>query len=198
MPKAGLNTERVVVAGAELADEAGIAGVSLAALAARLGVKPPTLYKHVASLQDLRYRIAILAMTEVGDQLRDALQGRSGSDALAAAFTAMRHYIVAHPGRYAATTGARFAGPDDPLFIASNRVVNSIRAVLAGYGIPGDRLDHTVRALRCSVHGFALLQVSDGFQWGNDQDESFDWMIRLTDLGLRSISGRPGPAGRQD
>lgn len=188
MPRAGLNTERVVAAGAELADEAGIDGVGIAALAARLGVKPPTLYKHVGSLQDLRHRIATLAMTEFGDRLRESLQGRSGSDALEAVFTTLRAYIVEHPGRYAATTGARFDGTDDPLLVASTRVIGSIRAVLAGYGIPQDRLDHTVRALRCSVHGFALLQATDGFQWGNDQDESFAWMIRLTDLGLRNIS----------
>lgn len=187
MPRAGLNTERVVASGAELADEAGIDGVSLAALAARLGVKPPTLYKHVDGLQDLRHRIAALAMTEFGDRLRESLQGRSGHDALEAAFTALRAYIADHPGRYAATIGARFEGPDDPLLVASTRVMDSIRAVLAGYGIPEDRLDHTVRALRASVHGFALLQATDGFQWSNDQDESFAWMIRLTDLGLRNI-----------
>lgn len=188
MPKAGLSTERVVAAGADLADEAGIDGVSIAALAARLGVKPPTLYKHIDSLQDLRHRIATLSMTEFGELLRDNLQGCSGRDALEAAFTTMRAYIVKHPGRYAATIGARFLGPEDPLLISGTRVVNSIRAVLAGYGIPEDRLDHTVRALRCSVHGFALLQATDGFQWGNDQDESFAWMIRLIDLGLRNIT----------
>ena len=48
MPRVGLNTSEVVASGAELADEAGIGSVSLAALAGRLGVKPPALYKHVA------------------------------------------------------------------------------------------------------------------------------------------------------
>ncbi|MGH3245849.1 MAG: WHG domain-containing protein [Trebonia sp.] len=186
--RAGLSTGRVVAAGAELADEVGIDGVTIAALAVRLGVKAPTLYKHVESLQDLRHRIATQAMTEFGDALRDSLQGRAAGDALTAAFTAARAYIVAHPGRYGLTTGATFRGPDDPLLLASTRVVDSIRAVLLGYGIPEDRMDHAVRALRCSVHGFAMLQTVDGFQWGNDQEESFAFMIKLLDAGLRDAA----------
>ena len=51
MPRAGLNTDRVVAAAAELADEVGLDQLTLAALAARLGVRQPSLYKHVASIE---------------------------------------------------------------------------------------------------------------------------------------------------
>src|SRR5215475_8766526 len=129
MPRVGLNTAEVVAAGAAMADEVGISRVSLAALAERLGVKPPALYKHVANLADLQHQIAALAMGELGDALRDALQGKAGSDALAAMFTALRGYIQHHPGRYGATVGAEFDGPDDPLYVAGARVINSIGAV---------------------------------------------------------------------
>src|SRR5215467_5055103 len=61
MPRAGLSTFEVVASGAELADEAGIGSVSLAALAERLGVKAPALYKHVDGIGDLQHRIATLA-----------------------------------------------------------------------------------------------------------------------------------------
>jgi AcrR family transcriptional regulator len=47
MPRAGLNTSQVVASAAELSDETGIGSVSLAAVAGRLGVKAPALYKHV-------------------------------------------------------------------------------------------------------------------------------------------------------
>jgi AcrR family transcriptional regulator len=89
VPRAGLSTAEVVTAGAVMADEAGLDAVTLAALAGRLGVKPPALYKHVDGLDDLRHRIAVLAMSEFGDALRDALQGRAGLDALTALFTAL-------------------------------------------------------------------------------------------------------------
>ena len=187
MPRAGLSTADVVAAGAALADEAGIGAVTLASLAARLGVKPPALYKHVASLGDLRHRIATLAMTELGETLRDALQGRAGSEALAAMFGAMRVYVAEHPGRYGATVGAEFEGQDDPLLAASARVIKSVGAVLAGYGVAPGETDHAVRALRCVIHGFAMLQAANAFQWSNDPDESFAWMIRFVDAGLRGM-----------
>jgi AcrR family transcriptional regulator len=104
-------------------------------LAQRLGVRAPSLYKHVDGLADLQHRIATLAMTELGDAVRDAMQGRAGRDALTALLTATRAYVTAHPGRYTATIGAEFTGPDDPLLAAGARVIDSIAAVLRGYGV---------------------------------------------------------------
>jgi AcrR family transcriptional regulator len=187
VPRAGLSTADVVAAAAVMADEAGYGAVALAPLAGRLGVKPPALYKHVDSLGDLRHRIATLAMAELSEVLRDALQGKAGQQALEALFTAFREYVAAHPGRYSATVGAEFQGPDDPLYVAGLRVITSIRAVLSGYGIAPDDLDHAIRTLRSLVHGFALLQAASGFQWSNDPDESFAWMICFADKGLRGM-----------
>ena len=62
-------------------------------LAERLGVKTPSLYKHVAGQADLAHRIAVLAMNELGDAMRDATQGRAGTDALVAGAQAMRTYV---------------------------------------------------------------------------------------------------------
>ncbi len=190
MPRAGLSTDQVVAAAAALSDEIGFQDLTLAVLAERLGVKPPALYKHVDSLADLQHRVAALAMNEIGDAVQDALQGKAGLDALTALFEAMRSYVERYPGRYGATIGARFEGDDDPLFVAGLRVINSIRAVLSGYGIMPDDLDHAIRSLRCTLHGFAALQSADAFQWSNDPDESFNWMITFADAGLRAVGGR--------
>lgn len=190
MPRVGLNTAGVVAEGAALADEVGIGEVTLTALAERLGVRPPALYKHVDNIGDLRHRIATLAMSEFGDALRDALQGKAGLDALTAMFTALRNYIERHPGRYSTTVGAELHGEDDPLFEASARVIASVRAVLGGYDIGRDDTDHAIRTLRCTIHGFALLQSANAFQWSNDPEESFGWMIRFVDAGLRAMGAQ--------
>ena len=185
MPRAGLTGDEVVASAAGLADQIGFGAVTMGLLAERLGVRPPSLYKHVASLADLQHRVATLAMTELGEVIGDAVQGRAGSDAVAALMTAARQYVTAHPGRYTATVGAEFAGPDDPLLAAGTRVINSIAAVLRGYGIGEDEMNHAIRAIRCTLHGFAVLEASGGFQWDADPDQSFDWMIGFIDRGLR-------------
>jgi AcrR family transcriptional regulator len=184
LPRAGLTGDDVVASAAGLADEIGFHGVTMGLLAGRLGVRPPSLYKHVDSLADLQHRVATLAMTELGEVIRDAVQGRAKLDALAALLTAARDYVRSHPGRYAATIGAEFTGPDDPLLAAGTRVINSIAAVLRGYGVGEEEMDHAIRTIRSAMHGFAMLEASQGFQWHADPDVSFDWMIRFIDRGL--------------
>ena len=198
MPRARLSSDDVVAAAAELADEAGYKELTMGLVAQRLGIRTPSLYKHVDDLADLRHRVATQAMTELGDVVRDALQGRSRLDALTALLTAIRDYVTVHPGRYAATTGAQYTGPDDPLLTASSRLLGSIAAMLRGYGVGDPEMDPAIRTLRCTIHGYAALQADDGFQWSADPDETFDWMIRFLDRGLRTVcpaaSGPPGHA----
>ncbi|WP_067567798.1 TetR/AcrR family transcriptional regulator [Nocardia acidivorans] len=188
MPRAGLSKTEVVAAGAQLADEVGYQNLALSALAEKLGVRTPSLYKHIDSLADLQRGIATLAMTELDLAVRDAMHGRSGSAALAAFANAFRQYVITHPGRYAATVGAGFYGPEDPLLQSGSRVMDSIQAVLRGYHIPESEMVHAIRTLRCTLHGFATLQASDGFQWSDDAETSFDWMIRFLDRGLTEIA----------
>ena len=155
-------------------------------LAERLGVKTPSLYKHVTSQADLAHRIAVLAMTELADAIRDATQGRAGTDALAAGAQAMRTYVREHPGRYAAGNAARPTGPDDPLVPAIDRVLASWAAMLHGYRLDPDQEIHALRMLRSVLHGFATLEAAGGFQIDTDVDDSFTWMVDFIDHGLRS------------
>ncbi|MFE7116902.1 TetR/AcrR family transcriptional regulator [Streptomyces sp. NPDC057654] len=176
----------MVAAGAALADEVGIAHLTMGLLAERVGVRTPSLYKHVGGQEDLNRRIAVLAIREAADAVGGAVQGYAGRDALAAAARAFRAFVLAHPGRYAATVGQEPADSDDPLAIQGARLLNAFTAVLHGYDIPEADVDHALRALRSLCHGFATLQAADGFQWSADVDESFEWLIAFADRGLRS------------
>ncbi len=186
MPRAGLAPASVTAAGAHLADELGFAQLSMGLLAERLGVRTPSLYKHVTSQADLTHRIAVLAMNELADAIRDAIQGRAGGEALAAGAQAMRTYVREHPGRYAAADAARASGPDDSLVAADARVLASWAAMLRGYRIdPGQEI-HAMRLLRSVLHGFATEEASGGFQIDTDIDESFAWIVDFIDRGLQA------------
>ena len=186
MPRAGLDPTAVVAAGATLADEVGFANLTMGLLAERVGVRTPSLYKHIANQDDLNRRIAALALTEAADAVGRAVHGYAGRDALAAAARAFRDFVVTHPGRYAATIGVEPTGPDDPIAVAGERLLGSFVEVLEAYDGAPDEIDHALRALRSFFHGFATLQSGNGFQWSADVDESFEWLIALVDRGLRS------------
>lgn len=186
MPRAGLDAAAVVAAGAALADEVGLAKLTMGLLAERVGVRTPSLYKHVNGLEDVNRRIAVLALNEAADAVGGAIQGYAGRDALAAAARAFRAFVVAHPGRYAATIGVEPSGPDDPLAAASQRLLSAFTAVLRGYEVAESDVDHALRTLRSLCHGFATLQSANGFQWSADIDDSFEWLIAFADHGLRA------------
>jgi AcrR family transcriptional regulator len=187
VPRAGLDTATVVAAGAALADEVGIARLTMGLLAERVGVRTPSLYKHVRGQEDLNRRIAALALSEAADAVGGAVQGRAGRDALAGAARAFRAFVLEHPGRYAATVGMEATGPDDPLAVAGERLLGAFTAVLRGYEIAEPDVDHALRMLRSLCHGFSTLQAADGFRWSADVDESFEWLIAFADRGLRAL-----------
>ena len=96
MPRAGLTGDDVVAAAAGLADELGFQAVTMGVLADRLGVPRRPCTSTWAAWPTCSTGVATLAMTEFGDVIRDAAQGRAGLDALAAALTAARAYVTAH------------------------------------------------------------------------------------------------------
>lgn len=187
MPRAGLDPVAVVAAGAALADEVGPSNWTMGLLAERVGVRTPSLYKHVGGQEDLSRRIAALALSEAADAVGGAIQGYAGRDALAAAARAFRAFVLKHPGRYATTIGMEPRGPDDPLAAAGQRLLEAFMAVLRGYEIKESDTDHALRMLRSLYHGFATLQAAGGFQWSADIDESYEWLIAFTDRGLRAL-----------
>ena len=184
MPRAGLSAAAVVRAAADLADDDGLEALTLARIAASVGVRTPSLYNHVGGLDDVRRRIALVGRGELGDALRDAAVGRAGDDALTAMAHAYRAYARAHPGRYAATQRAP-ATADAHLTDAARGAVDVLLAILRGYGLEGDDAIHAARGVRSALHGFVALETGGGFGIPVDLDESFDRMIAALARGVR-------------
>jgi AcrR family transcriptional regulator len=183
MARAGLSAERVVVAAAELADEAGFEQVTLSALARRFGVKDASLYSHVRNVEDLRTRLALYAGGELIDRIAAAVAGRAGKDALAAFAGAYRGYALEHPGRYAATQ----IRVDQSLIAGSPAMLRTARityGMLRGYGLDEPDLTDAVRLLRSTFHGYCALESAGGFGAERDVQVSWDKAIEALHLAL--------------
>lgn len=189
MPRAGLDAEAVVAAAAELADAEGLPALTLAGLAARLGVRSPSLYAHVGGLDDLRTRLAVRGARELTAALQAAAAGRARADALHAVADAYRAYARAHPGTYAATQRAPRPGPD-PVLEEYARVaadlVGMLVAVLQGYELHEEDAIHAVRIVRAALHGFVSLEREGGFAMPIDLEESYRRLVVMLDHGLAS------------
>ncbi|MFI7428358.1 TetR/AcrR family transcriptional regulator [Micromonospora sp. NPDC049836] len=185
MPRAGLTPQTVVREAAVLADEVGHDRFTLAALAARLGVALPSLYKHVKGIDALHQKLSALATAEVAAELTRAAAGRAGGDALRAVAAAFRTYARRHPGRYPATQ--RAPDPADPEHLAAGeQAVGAVYAILRGYGLSGDAAVDATRMFRAAVHGFITLEAAGGFGLPRDVDRSFDQLVAGLDTAYRN------------
>ncbi len=185
MPRAGLSRDVVVGEAARLADEVGLDKLTLAMLAKGFGVALPSLYKHVDGLDALLQQVSARATAELADEVVVAAAGRSGSDALRAVCDAYRAYARRHPGRYHAVQ--RVPDPGDPAHVAAGeRLVGTVFAVLAGYGLSGDDAVDATRALRSAMHGFAVLENGGGFGLPRSLDRSHAQLVAAFDVALRS------------
>ena len=185
MPRAGLDAEAVVAAAAQLADAEGLNQLTLAALATRLGVRTPSLYGHVGGLDDLRARLALRGSQTLAADLSRAAAGRSGTEALRAVAEAYRAFALEHHGTYAALQ--RVPEPGTPAADAARQIVETITAVLRGYGLVGHEAIHAARILRSALHGFVELDAGGGFGIPVSLDETWERLIAMLDHGLRAM-----------
>ncbi|MEU6002624.1 WHG domain-containing protein [Streptomyces sp. NPDC047197] len=185
MVRAGLTTERLARAGAELADEVGFEQVTVSALARRFDVKVASLYSHLKSSQDLKTRIALLSLEELADRGAAALAGRAGKDALTAFADVYRDYAREHPGRYAA---AQFRlDPEAAVASAGGRHSTMTRAILRGYDLSEPDQTHAVRMLGSVFHGYVSLEMAGGFSHSQPgSQESWSRILDALDALLRN------------
>jgi len=190
MPRSGLTTLRVVQEAEVVADEVGLANVTLMSVAQRLGVRTPSLYKHIDGMDALQRQLSIRALNDVGDVLARACVGKAGVQAVQAISVALRRWAKQHPGRYAATVAA--ADPRDTEYAAASFAVVQIALdVLASFNLTGDDAIDAARALRSTLHGFIALEQAGGFGLPVDIDRSFNRLV----LGLANTLSEWAPPG---
>ena len=159
-----------------MADEVGLSRLTMAALAGRLGIRPPSLYKHVDSMAGLHRDIAVLAKREMGDVLARASVGRSGADAIHAMSHSYRDWAHAHPGRYEASQRMPTPGDleDEAVSLTAIQVITD---VLTAYELAGDDAIDAIRAFRSTLHGFVTFEAAGSFAMSASVDRSFERLV---------------------
>lgn len=184
MPRQGLDRAAVVAAAVKLADKKGYGELTLGNLARKLDIKPPSLYKHVKSLEDLQDAIGILAAEAMTAELAPAMEIQSPRDALQRACDIYRGFAKRRPGMYAALQGA-MARRSTEFQVAATALLKSIFSLVTALGVKDNELVHAVRTLRSLLHGFVALELVGGFGMPEDIETSFKQMVEIYIQGLK-------------
>lgn len=167
--------DQIVAAASELLEEAGADGVTMQAVAGRVGVQPPSLYKHVRHRADLLAAVVDAAVGEVTERLGTASVDEPRAS-IVAQVEAMRRFAHERPHAYALVMGA---SPDLPRPTPEVMGV-SLRSLLVATGaLAGEA--HALDAARLVVawaNGFITMELSDALRMGGDIDAAWAWGLR--------------------
>lgn len=165
-PVRTVRTERadqIVAAARSLLEVEGAEALTMRRLAEHLGIKAPSLYKHLPDKRSLETAIIEEALSELGLALHEAVSRPGRRTPVVAVLATYRRYGVDNPRVYRLVSGdlpreALPAGLEEwagsPFFLAT-------------------RDAHIAQALWAFAHGMVILEIDDRFSDSSDLDRAW-------------------------
>jgi TetR/AcrR family tetracycline transcriptional repressor len=129
---AGLTKAAIVQAALDLLDEAGMDGLTVRALASRLGVQAPALYWHVRSKQALLDEMATQIWRRIGDVMAGLPAGLPWREVMWTYAATVRAELLGHRDGAKAFSGTTLTDPD----VIRRQEVTFSRLVGHGFTLP--------------------------------------------------------------
>jgi len=166
----------IVDAARQVVEEDGLEGLRMKRVAATVGVRAPSLYKHVRNRGDL----IRLVTEDVARRLAALVTGATGSgdpaQDLRAIGRAFRAFAHANPAAYGLVFGPmpdEWRAAPETLVTATEALIRAT-AALAG---PTHALD-AARTMVAWAHGFVSMELAGAFRMGGDVDAAFEFGIK--------------------
>ena len=165
------STEEIVAAGRDILEVAGPSGLTMQAVAERVGVRAPSLYKRVRDRDALHAAVAAASI--------DALTARleSAGDDIAALAYAYRRFAQEHPEGFRIMFS--IATPHDALERSAAPLIRAATALVGD----DDALD-AARLFTAWATGFLQMELSGAFRLGGDVDRAFEYGVRRLTAGM--------------
>jgi AcrR family transcriptional regulator len=183
-PDAILDAARAVV------EEGGLDSLTMQAVADRVGVRAPSLYKHVADRQALVRAVVDAVMADLVRTLAVPRPDPDPRQDLRRMVRRYRNFVRANPAGYALLFGRPTLGiPLDEAALADlGRPIVAATARLAG---EAEALP-LARTIVAWAHGFVSMELAGAFRLGGDLEVAYRTGLEVI---LAGISGRatPGP-----
>jgi AcrR family transcriptional regulator len=165
------SAEAIVSAGREILELAGPSGLTMQAVAERVGVRAPSLYKRVRDRDALHAAVATASI--------DALTARldAAGDDLTDLANTYRTFAQEHPEGFRIMFTA--ASPHDALERSAAPLIRASSALVG----EEEALD-AARLFTAWATGFLQMELSGAFRLGGDVDRAFTYGLRRLIAGL--------------
>jgi AcrR family transcriptional regulator len=153
----------IVDAARALLEEGGAEALSMRRLADRLGIRAPSIYKHLPDKRALENALISAGFEEMAALFEDAL--RDADDPVHAVAAAYREFAHRHPHLYRLMTER----PLDRANLVPGVEARAARPVVEAFGGDPD----LARAAWAFAHGMTILELNDRFPPDADLDAAW-------------------------
>lgn len=184
MPYPAQTDRTAIIAAARASIERGGAdALNLADLAAALGIKAPSLYRHVANKPALLQAVVadgyarLFAAYDIARSADDAPLAQ-----IKAVLTTHRQWAHANPQVYMLAFTLPRPVPDNQALEHAVQPIHALMATMVG----AEAALGALRGALALVHGFVMLELNAQFQRGGDLDAAFDQVLQAYMRGVAS------------
>jgi AcrR family transcriptional regulator len=175
---ARVSHDGIVQKARDLIEAEGLDDLSLNRLAAALGIRAPSLYKHFGSKAELLRAVNMATNRELVAALQEAVASGDTPKAQAMAMArAYRHFACTHPITYGlAYSNLAPEQRPDPRKLESMAL--SLQRVWTAICGPDDSLA-ALRGAWALLHGYVMLELNGHFQRGGNLEEQFERAVQV-------------------
>jgi len=174
--------DEVVVAARRLLEEEGAGALTMRRLAEQLGIKAPSLYKHLPDKAALEAAIIATGLEEAAARFEQAVDSATtggdaaggGAEAISALAAAYREFALAHPHLYRLMHDGPLPRQHLPAGVEDRTAAPVLR-------VAGSRA--RARALWAFAHGMVMLELDQRFPADADLDAAWEAGIRAFQTG---------------
>jgi AcrR family transcriptional regulator len=181
--------DAIVAAGRALLEEGGLESVTMQAVADRVGVRAPSLYKRLADRSALVAAIAGDVLEDLGRAVHPALDADDPADAIRMMADRYRAFAHGSPGAYQLIFTRLLPAAQPP--VEANARASADLLVLAERLVGRARSLEAARLLTAFAHGFVSMELAGAFRLGGDVDAAFRFAVETLIMGLTGHAGRP-------
>jgi len=181
--------EEIVQAGCDILESEGMARLTMQAVADRVGVRPPSLYKRVRSRDDLVGLIAEATVRDLGQRLAAAGTSADPRRDLAELARSFRAFAHARPASYQLIFAPNpdIARPSVDALTGAIAPVMRVAADLAGE----QHVLEAARTITAWANGFISMELAGAFKLGGNIDRAYEFGIACLTDALGGKAHRP-------
>ena len=188
MAKMRISKELILSVALEILEKKGISGLTMANIAGKCGIKPPSLYKHVCGIDQILDGLYLKWLQGLRDVLERSAVGKSGKEAITEIANGFRLYAHCNPGLYSISQPTH-AGKDSEIEAIAMDIMKILGLVFAAF-CPKKNVLNTIRTFRSFLHGFVDLEMKHGFGLPGNLDESFRFSVNVFLTGIQTHNHR--------